>query len=58
MVCVCMFCRKVYGRKDGQGCAGPSHGVCPECEPQGLALLENGSGGVSVPLSALGRAVA
>lgn len=38
---------------------GPTHGVCPVCEPYALELLERGCGdGVSVPLSDRGREVA
>ncbi len=32
--CVCMYCKKEYGRKDGKGQKGDSHGVCPDCEQQ------------------------
>lgn len=56
---VCMFCKTVYGQKPGDASMGPTHGVCPVCEPYALELLERGCGdGVSVPLSDRGREVA
>lgn len=27
----CAWCGKYLGSKDGQGVAGVSHGICPEC---------------------------
>lgn len=54
---VCMFCGAVYGQKPGLGCDGPTHGICPSCEPHALALLEDGPSGESMPLSDLGREV-
>ena len=55
---VCMFCGQVYGQKPGHGCEGPTHGICPSCEPNAMALLEEGPGGESLPLSERGMEVA
>jgi hypothetical protein len=35
IVC-CMYCKTEYGRKDGRGVSGVSHGVCPACLGLGL----------------------
>jgi hypothetical protein len=28
---VCAYCKKLMGRKDGEGVVGTSHGICSSC---------------------------
>jgi len=31
IISICCHCGKEYGRKDGRGASGTSHGSCPAC---------------------------
>jgi len=42
IVMVCCHCGAEYGRKDGRGAAGVSHGSCQICHDKLILELEQG----------------
>ena len=40
LIVFCAWCGKALGTKDGEGVAGVSHGICPDCARRFLDELE------------------